>query len=233
MHAAHASLADLDALVPEAADLVTMYARFQQRCFEFLADGLAEVDDPAAIDSYAVIAQTFSDRFERLRDEFPDLLRADASETVALDAPVDEFWSRLRPTFWTQRLLTALLVSGICDDAVLMFCQSLKGPGRQRLRTIATVHPADDPVAVLLSGQMQRDERLRDLLSLWGRRLFGDAMLLVRALFELPPAVAEALSTGELPHDSEVGRQIAVVETVRGELLSMHTKRMDALGLAS
>ena len=233
VHAASASLDDLEELAPRPEDLVARYAQVQLGLFEFLSKDIDEIEETDALARCSAVAGVFYDRFEGLRASLPDMVRVDSPDTALLRAEIGEFWSRLRPTLWEQRLLTGLLVSGMCDDAVDILTRSIKGPARSRLRSLASGHEVDEPIAALLGERVARDAGLRDMLSMWGRRLVGDTMLLVRGFLALPPDVKAALASSDPPADETVTRSLAAVETFRSELLAVHTRRMEALGLAS
>ena len=68
----------------------------------------------------------------------------------------------------------------------------------------------------LLTDAIDADEQWRDLLSLWGRRLVGDTLLIVRGA--LRPQTLDAAEEKK-------------VEPVFTDLLAAHSRRMSAIGL--
>ncbi|MCH4250120.1 MAG: ferritin-like domain-containing protein [Microbacteriaceae bacterium] len=223
VHATTASLNGLDRLVPETPVLTDRYVRIQLALFELLSAGLPEVEDPAALSEYSALAEHFEGRVTRLREDAEPGESGDDGQA---------FPAQLRPTAWQQRVLTGVLVSGVVDDAVRLLASARHGLRRARVESEAA-HPVTGVGTELLHDRIATDQELRDLLSMWGRRLVGDSMLLARGLLNIPEPVQAALrQSGETP-EAETLEQLSVIETFRSELLAAHTRRMEALGLAS
>ncbi len=87
------------------------------------------------------------------------------------------------------------------------------------IRDSATPDATDDRGAIveIIGETIASDEEWRSLLSMWGRRLVGDTLLVARA----------ALTTSvRLDRAAE-----EKVEPVFTELMAAHSRRMDAVGL--
>ena len=109
------------------------------------------------------------------------------------------------------------ITAGMLDDFYLALSASYGEPGD---RVAAILRADDDRQAIvdIIAETIASDEQWRSLLALWGRRLVGDTLLIARAA--LRPATLAA---------AEEKR----VEPVFTELMSAHSRRMDAMGLAA
>jgi len=103
------------------------------------------------------------------------------------------------------------------DDFYVALAGSFGETGR-RVARILGEDDARQTIVDIVQATIESDEEWRSLLSLWGRRLVGDTLLVARA----------ALSTRELGV-AEAER----VEPVFTALMTGHARRMDAMGLAA
>lgn len=116
-----------------------------------------------------------------------------------------------------ETLLAVYITAGILDDFYLALASSYGDAGKQ----VAEILSADDAthdVVRILRETIDSDPEWRSMLSMWARRLVGDTILVARAALR-PDRLA--------PADEEQ------VEPVYTELMGAHSRRMDALGLAS
>ena len=116
-----------------------------------------------------------------------------------------------------ETMLSVHITAGMLDDFYLALASSYGETGKR----VAQILAADDDreaIADIIRETISSDDEWRWLLSLWGRRLVGDTLLVARA----------ALRPTRLDSDDE-----RRVEPVFTALMGSHAKRMDAMGLAS
>ncbi|WP_040165000.1 ferritin-like fold-containing protein [Microbacterium gorillae] len=116
-----------------------------------------------------------------------------------------------------ETMLSVHITAGMLDDFYTTLAATYGETGRKVVRVLA----ADDDreaIANIIRETIASDDEWRWLLSLWGRRLVGDTLLVARAALR-----PKRLDTNEEKQ----------VEPVFTALMSGHAKRMDALGLAS
>ncbi|WP_067249072.1 ferritin-like fold-containing protein [Microbacterium resistens] len=116
-----------------------------------------------------------------------------------------------------ETLLAVYLTAGMLDDFYLALASSYGRAGGQVMDILAAADDRNEIVDII-QATISSDEEWRSLLSMWGRRLVGDALLVARA----------ALRPRQLGEDDE-----RRVEPVFTELMGAHARRMDAMGLAS
>ncbi|WP_424936596.1 MULTISPECIES: ferritin-like fold-containing protein [Bacteria] len=116
-----------------------------------------------------------------------------------------------------ETLLAVYLTAGMLDDFYLALASGY-GKSGDRVAEILARDDARDEIVGIIQDTITSDEEWRSLLSMWGRRLVGDTLLVARTALRRPePGAADD----------------ARVEPVFTELMGAHARRMDAMGLAS
>lgn len=115
-----------------------------------------------------------------------------------------------------ETLLAVYITAGMLDDFYLALASSYGETGR-RVAEILREDDDHDEIVAIIQETIESDEEWRSLLSMWGRRLVGDTLLVARS----------ALRPERLAADDER------VEPVYTELMGAHARRMDAMGLAA
>lgn len=129
--------------------------------------------------------------------------------------PLDAFRRATHGARHLETMLSVHITAGMLDDFYLALSG---GYGATGDRVAKILQGDDDRQALvrLLTDAIDADEQWRDLLSLWGRRLVGDTLLIVRGA--LRPQTLDAAEEKK-------------VEPVFTDLLAAHSRRMSAIGL--
>jgi len=117
-----------------------------------------------------------------------------------------------------ETMLTVHITAGMLDDFYRALAHSYGVTG-QRVARILKTDDDRDAIVEILGAKIAADPEWCSLLSVWGRRLVGDTLLVARAALS---------SAGALDRDDE-----ALVEPVFTDLMTGHTRRMDAMGLSA
>jgi hypothetical protein len=156
---------------------------------------------------------------ERLTELGVDPAQAMAPFVSALDA----FHEGTRPSTWLEGLVKAYVGDGLATDFYREIAAFLPDPDRDLvLEVLADTGHADFAVREVRAA-IRADRKVPGRLSLWGRRLVGEAITQTQAVIAEHDRLAELIisGTGDL---AGVGRLIE-------RITSAHTKRMKALGL--
>jgi hypothetical protein len=156
---------------------------------------------------------------DRLTELGVDPQQAMAPFVSALDA----FHEGTRPSNWLEGLVKAYVGDGLASDFYREIAGFLDEPDRALvLDVLADTGHADFAVREVRAA-ITADRRVPGRLSLWGRRLVGEAMTQSQAVIAEHDGLAELIisGTGDL---GGVGRLIK-------RITDAHTKRMKALGL--
>ncbi len=215
--AALATRVDLAELAPPLDRFLGQAAYIQLSLFEDLGRLVAiapSIESKEALGRASAIALT---RYTGLTDE----IRRTGNEPSVAMSPytggVDFFQRVTQGDDFYYSLMTSHITSGILDD---FFARLALGLSKAEAARIAPLYgPShDDVLAQLLREAIAADPQLASLLAMWGRRLVGDAMLVARSALATPPA-----------SESDEAR----IEPVFTEIIAVHTRRMDALGLTA
>ena len=150
-----------------------------------------------------------------------DLIVERGKEPTALMSPFREELDAYRRKTIGKRpretMLSVHITAGMLDDFYLALASSYGDTGR-RVARILGVDNDRAQIADIIHQTITSDDEWRWLLSMWGRRLVGDTLLVARA----------ALASERLDTEDEER-----VEPVFTALMGSHARRMDAMGLAS
>jgi hypothetical protein len=156
---------------------------------------------------------------ERLTELGVDPMRAMAPFVSALDA----FHEGTRPSTWLEGLVKAYVGDGLATDFYREIASFLPDPDRVLvLEVLADTGHADFAVREVRAA-ITADRRVAGRLSLWGRRLVGEAITQTQAVVAEHDKLADLIigGTGDL---RGVGQLIQ-------RITDAHTQRMKALGL--
>jgi hypothetical protein len=156
---------------------------------------------------------------ERLTELGVDPSAAMAPFVSALDA----FHEGTRPSTWLEGLVKAYVGDGLATDFYREIAAFLPDPDRALvLEVLADTGHADFAVREVRAA-IKADRKVPGRLSLWGRRLVGEAITQTQAVIAEHDRLAELIIAGT----GDLGGVSRLIERIT----SAHTKRMKALGL--
>lgn len=208
---------DFEELAPDVEVFLGQAAYLQLGYFETLTRLIRRTPDlvekealslaaGAALRKHRGIVEIIRDRGE----DPTDLMRP-------FQASLDQFRRATIGARPRETMLTVHITAGMLDDFYLALASSYGETGRRVARVLSAGHERQQ-IADILRATIDDDDEMRGLLSMWARRLVGDTLLVARA----------ALRPTRLDLEDE-----QKVEPVYTALVSAHSQRMDALGLAA
>ncbi|SOD93607.1 ferritin-like fold-containing protein [Blastococcus haudaquaticus] len=136
---------------------------------------------------------------------------------------LDAFHESTRPSTWLEGLVKAYVGDGLATDFYREIAAFLPDPDRALvLDVLADTGHADFAVREVRAA-VKADRKVPGRLSLWGRRLVGEAMSQSQAVIAEHDRLAELIIAGT--------GDIRGVALLIERITSAHTKRMKALGL--
>jgi hypothetical protein len=216
--AANATKVNLADLTPSPDRFLGQAAYLQLTLFENLSALVAAAPTIEAKEALSRAVAISLDRYQRLTAE----IRRTGGEPSAVMAPytagIDFFQSVTTGSSWQEGLVTSHITAGILDDFFALLAVGLPGAEAARVKEIYAADSHEPLLADQIRSSIAADPTLSSRLAMWGRRLVGDTMLVARSAL-----ASEAAST---PDEARI-------EPVFTELISTHTRRMDALGLTA
>jgi len=149
----------------------------------------------------------------------------DAEEAMLpFQASIDHFHERTRPGDWYESLMKAYVIDTVSADFYQAVSLHVEPEIRELIQQVQSAGKVTEVLRSLLKAALADDPRLASRLSLWGRRLLGEALIQAqRVSFE------QGFPAGLIARDdAEAGAMLA--GTVR-KLAENHSRRMTELGL--
>lgn len=212
-----ATRVDFAELAPDVDVFLGQAAYLQLGYFETLTRGIRATPDLAEKDALARAAGAALKKHQGLQQIIRDRGQDPTELMLPFREELDAFRRKTIGKRQRETMLSVHITAGMLDDFYLALAGSYGETGRK----VARILGADDDrqaIADIILETISSDDEWRWLLSLWGRRLVGDTLLVARAA---------------LRHRNLDSKAEQKVEPVFTALMSSHAKRMDAMGLAS
>ena len=151
-------------------------------------------------------------------------LGVDPAEAMApFVSALDAFHEGTRPSTWLEGLVKAYVGDGLATDFYREIATFLPDPDRALVEDVLADTGHADFAVREVRAAIQADRKVRGRLSLWGRRLVGEAITQSQAVIGEHDRLAELIVTG-------TGDLSGVARLIE-RITSAHTERMKALGL--
>lgn len=208
----------LGELTPDLASYLGRAAYFQLTNFETAASAVTTAPHTRGKNAMSRVAQQSLTKYEGLVAE----LRRTGHDPVATMEPfrrrIDEFHRDTRGADWYEDLVTIFVTAGLLDDFFVRLAAGLPDDQSTRIAALLTPDAGSQFIISELLESIGANPRLASRLAMWGRRLVGDTLLIARSALAVPENTA--------PDEARL-------EPVFTELITAHTRRMDALGLTA
>jgi len=214
-----ASKVDLGALAPPIADYLATACSLQHALASKLSTLSGGAWGSEDADDLGLASGRAMDRYRRLREVLKDYVE---DVPAALAGPRDRLAThldRMESARWYEGVGTAYVVTGFTRDFWHRLAEGFAPEVTSLLHDILADTGDEDLMAGVLERFLAVDTRYSSRLSLWCRRLVGDTMLICR------DGLAEASMAQA---DAEVR-----LEPVLTDVVALHTKRLDRLGLTA
>ncbi|MFD5224968.1 ferritin-like fold-containing protein [Microbacterium sp. NPDC058342] len=207
---------DFAELAPELNRFLGQAAYLQLGYFETLSRGIRGTSELARKEALSRAAGAALDKHRGIVAVIAEQGEDPTEVMLPFRENLDEFRRKTIGARPEETLLAVYLTAGMLDDFYLALASSYGGIG-DRVAEILRQDDAGGEIVSIIQQTIESDQEWRSLLSMWGRRLVGDTLLVCR----------DALRPGRLLADDKR------IEPVYTELMGAHARRMDAMGLAS
>ncbi|WP_417554238.1 ferritin-like fold-containing protein [Microbacterium sp.] len=214
--ASDAQRIDFAELAPELNRFLGQAAYLQLGYFETLSRGIRGTQSLARKEALSRAAGAALDKHREIVQVIADQGEDPTEVMLPFRENLDAFRRKTIGERQEETLLAVHLTAGMLDDFYLALASSYGRTG-ERVAEILRQPDAGDEIVTIIQETIESDHEWRSLLSMWGRRLVGDTLLVCR----------DALRPDRLEEDDKR------IEPVYTELMGAHARRMDAMGLAS
>ncbi len=208
---------DFEELAPDVDTFLGQAAYLQLGYFETLSEMIASTPELSQKESLSLAAGTALLKHRELvgviRDRGADPLEL----MLPFREPLDAFRRATHGARPLETMLSVHLTAGMLDDFYLALSASYGDTGRQ-VAVILRAHDDRSALVGIITAAIEADQQWRALLSMWGRRLVGDTLIIARAALR-PTA-----------WDAEGEKR---VEPTYADVMAAHARRMAAMGLES
>lgn len=150
----------------------------------------------------------------------------------------DSFVARTAPASWWEGLLRPAVTHGITRDLVLLLAGGLPEAQAAEIRRIMADDDPDDGIGwEIIRDGVATNQVLNSRLSLWGRRVAGEALQICASVVNSNPQLAalalRAAAAAPIGADGVApGNSLPdAIRWLQGELTARHAKRMEAITL--
>jgi tRNA-(MS[2]IO[6]A)-hydroxylase (MiaE)-like len=204
-------------------DLLGALAYAELTAFDRLAEDARMAPTLAGRAALARMAAAEIGHHGRLTERLSQL-GADPSEAMAPFVPaLDAFHESTRPSTWLEGLVKAYVGDGLASDFYREIAAFLPHPDRALvMEVLADTGHADFAVREVRAA-IKADRKVPGRLSLWGRRLVGEAISQSQAVIAEHDRLADLIIAGT--------GDLSGVARLTERITEAHTRRMKALGL--
>lgn len=207
---------DFAELAPELNRFLGQAAYLQLGYFETLSRGIRGTAELARKEALSRAAGAALDKHRGIVQVIAEQGEDPTEVMLPFRENLDDFRRKTIGERQEETLLAVYLTAGMLDDFYLALASSYGQTG-ERVADILRQPDAGGEIVSIIQQTIESDHEWRSLLSMRGRRLVGDTLLVCR----------DALRADRLVGDDKR------IEPVYTELMGAHARRMDAMGLAS
>lgn len=208
----------LGELTPDPASYLGRAAYLQLSIFESAARAVTNAPHLRGKNALSNVARLSLAKYEGLVGELERAGHDPTSTMEPFRQEIDDFQRLTRGGDWYEDLVTGYVTAGLLDDFFIRLAGGLSEEQSRRIAALLGVDTGSALIVGELRLAIDANPRLASRLAMWGRRLVGDTLLIARSALAAPANTA--------PDEARL-------EPVFTELITAHTRRMDALGLTA
>ncbi|MEU3016224.1 MULTISPECIES: ferritin-like fold-containing protein [unclassified Nocardiopsis] len=229
---------------PGVIDLLGLLAYAELGSFFRLADDAGLAPSLRTKGQLAGLAATEQQHYQALHRRLTEL-GADPEEAMApFVGPLDGWHARTEPQSWLESLVKTYVGDGIAGDFYRRVAELADGDTRALVEDVLAETERGEFVAGQVRAALEDDPKLAGRLSLWARRLVGEALSQAQAVAVDRPELAALLArdprvAGRPGRDADAERagdsglgDLAAVSRMFASLTEGHAARLSAMGLA-
>lgn len=209
---------DIAELTPEPLAALGQAAYFELGVFLTLAQAVSEAPSLLAKEDLSLVAGVALAKHHALGAEIRRKGGEPADAMAVFAERLDEYRRITRGADWYELLVSCYLTTGLLEDFFTSLSAGLPGDLGTRVERILKTDDATDVLVREITAGIAADPKLGSRLAMWGRRLVGDTLLIARSAMHV---------SGDFSQDE------SLIEPVFTEMISAHTRRMDAIGLTA
>jgi hypothetical protein len=185
---------------PGLPDLLALVAYGQLQAFDRMAADARLAPDLRRRAALAEMAAGELAAYRRLFDRLAEVTGGPDGAYEALvpfAAALDDYHEQTEPKDWLEALTKAYVGGGIADDFYTEVAAALDGPDRALITDVLHADAYGDFAAGEIRAAIEADPAVANRLSMWGRRLVGEAMSQAVRVAEDRPALVGLVGSAD------------------------------------
>jgi hypothetical protein len=208
---------------PAVVDLLGMLAYAELLAFDRMADDATLAPDLGRRAMLSEMAGVEIANHRRVADRLVQL-GADPEHAMSpFRGALDAYHSKTQPSDWLEALTKAYVGDSIANDFAREIARGLDAADRELVLEVLRESRYAEFAAAEIQQNLVGDESQTNRLSMWARRLVGEALSQAQRVAAERPAL-----TALLEHAADAGGDVAAILR---RLTNAHTERMAAIGL--
>jgi 1,2-phenylacetyl-CoA epoxidase catalytic subunit len=209
---------------PAVVDLLGMLAYAELLAFDRMADDATLAPDLRRRAVLSEMAGIEIANHRRVADRLTEL-GADPEQAMAPFRPaLDAYHGQTEPSDWLEALAKAYVGDSIADDFAREIARGLGAADRDLILEVLHESRYAEFAAVEIRRALTGDAAAANRLSMWARRLVGEALSQAQRVAAERPSFAELLAAASCGDDDAVAAMLK-------RLTAAHTERMTSIGL--
>jgi hypothetical protein len=182
----------------------------------------------------AALAATEQAHYQSLRDRLEELGVVPEEAMGPFVEPLDAWHDRTEPQSWLESLVKTYVGEGIAGDFYRKVAELADEETRTLVEGVLAETGRAEFVSATVRAAVEEDPKLVGRLSLWARRLVGEALSQAQAVAVARPRLAALLAgeSGRAPDGTGLG-DLAEVSRMFASLTDGHSARLRAMGLTA
>ncbi|ADH69228.1 MULTISPECIES: ferritin-like fold-containing protein [Nocardiopsis] len=219
---------------PGVIDLLGLLAYAELGSFFRLADDAGLAPSLRSKGQLAALAATEQAHYQSLRDRLEELGVVPEEAMEPFVEPLDAWHDRTEPQSWLESLVKTYVGEGIAGDFYRKVAELADEDTRTLVEGVLAETDRAEFVSATVRAAVEEDPKLVGRLSLWARRLVGEALSQAQAVAVSRPRLA-ALLAGDGGHaaDGTGLGDLAAVSRMFASLTDRHSDRLRAMGLTA
>lgn len=220
-------------IAPGVIDLLGLLAYAELGSFFRLADDAGLAPSLRTKGEIAGLAATEQQHYQLLRDHLVKLGANPEEAMTPFVEPLDAWHERTEPQSWLESLVKTYVGDGIAGDFYCKLAELADPETRALIEKVLAETGRAEFVAGQVRAALAEDPKLAGRLSLWARRLVGEALSQAQSVAVDRPELAALLvrETDQDEDGSGLG-DLAAMSRMFASLTEGHAARLSAMGLA-